>query len=111
MDRVDTTRAVQLLSRVFAGLTVPLVFRLWDGTAAHVGAPGECDFTVVFRSREVFGRLMRHPTSLAFGEAFIEGDIDIEGDLFAAMEVASRIEGLHVPLGTRIAVVAETLRT
>lgn len=93
-----------LLQRVFAPLATPLVFRLWDGSIARVGAPGESPFTVVVRSPAVFRRVLRHPTPLAFGEAFIGGDIDLEGDLFAAMRAANEIGRLRVPLGTRLAV-------
>jgi cyclopropane-fatty-acyl-phospholipid synthase len=104
-----TAAAVGLLTRVFAGLDVPLTFRLWDGTDTHVGAPGESACAIVFRSAPVFRRILRRPTPLRFGEAFIAGDIDIEGDLFAAMEVASHVERLRVPFGTRLSVIARML--
>ena len=102
--------AVGLLRRVFAPLEAPLAFRLWDGTTARVGAAGECGFAVVFRSRSAFRHIVRRPTPLRFGEAYIEGDIDIEGDVFAAMRAAHAIEHLRVPLGTRLAVLAGLLR-
>jgi cyclopropane-fatty-acyl-phospholipid synthase len=105
-----TATAADLLTRVFAGLDVPLTFRLWDGTDTHVGAPGKSACAVVFRSPPVLRRLLRRPTPLRFGEAFIAGDIDIEGDLFAAMDVASHVEHLRVPLATRLAVMAGLLR-
>lgn len=102
--------ALDSLRRVFASSPAPLTFRLWDGSEAHVGAPGESGFAVVFRSLPAFRRLLRRPTPFGFGEAFIAGDIDIEGDLFAAMAAANAIEGLDVPLATRALVLARTLR-
>jgi cyclopropane-fatty-acyl-phospholipid synthase len=102
--------ARRVLERVFRSLDVPLVFRLWDGTRARVGRAGEAGFTVVFRSRPAFRRCLRRPTALAFGEAFIGGDIDIEGDLFAAMRTANALEGLHVPIATRLRAIADVLR-
>ena len=75
-----------------------------------MGGTGDSGFAVVFRSRGAFRRILRHPTALRFGEAYIRGDIDIEGDLFAAMGAANAIERLRVPLGTRLAVLAGLLR-
>lgn len=102
----SATTAASLLERVFASLPVPLAFRLWDGTTVRVGAPGATACTVVFRSPQVFRRIMRRPTPLAFGEAFIGEELDIEGDIFAAMAVANEVEHLHVPLRTRLAALA-----
>src|SRR5881396_2377851 len=98
--------AAGLLRRVFASLEAPLTFRLWDGTTACVGRTGESGFALVFRSRGAFRRIVRRPTSLRFGEAYIGS----EGDIFAAMRAASAIERLRVPLGTRLAVLAGLLR-
>ena len=101
--------AERLLRRVFAGLDAPIAFRLWDGTTARVGAPGDPGFAVVFRSPPIFRRILLRPTALRFGEAYIAGDIDIEGDLFSAMRTATAVERLHVPLRTRLAVLAGLL--
>jgi cyclopropane-fatty-acyl-phospholipid synthase len=108
-DRGVTT-AVRLLRRIFAPLEVPLAFRLWDGTVANVGGRGECAFVVGFRSAPVFRRIVRRPTPLRFGEAYIAGEIDIDGDMFAAMNVAAEIDHLRVPFSTRLAVLAGLLR-
>jgi len=98
--------AVRLLRRVFAPLEAPLAFRLWDGTFTSVGRGGDCPFAVVFRSASAFRRIVRRPTPLRFGEAYIAGDIDIEGDVFTAMRTANAIERLRVPLSTRLAALA-----
>src|SRR5436190_14891158 len=109
MPVMATARAADLLRRVFAEATVPLAFRLWDGTTVRVGA-GESPFAVVFGSPGAFRRILRRPTPLRFGEAYIDGELDIEGDFFAAMRAASAIERLRVPLGVRLAVLAGLLR-
>jgi cyclopropane-fatty-acyl-phospholipid synthase len=108
-DRRAAT-AVRLLERVFAPVPTPLVFRLWDGTTARVGARGECGFEVVFRSRPIFRRILRRPTALSFGEAFIDGEIDIEGDMFAAMRAATDVDAMQVGLGMRLAVLVGSFR-
>src|SRR5437899_4082486 len=102
--------AAGLLRRIFASLDAPLTFRLWEGTTARVGGRGESAFALVFRSRRALRRILQRPTPLRFGEAYIDGDLDIEGDLFAAMRAANAIEHLRVPLGTRLAVLARLLR-
>jgi cyclopropane-fatty-acyl-phospholipid synthase len=101
-----TDRAARILCRVFAELGAPLAFRLWDGTRVDVGAAGASPAAIVFRSRGVFRRILVRPTPLRFGEAFIAGDIDIDGDIFGAMRAADAVEHLRIPLRTRLAVLA-----
>ncbi|HEY3191103.1 MAG TPA: hypothetical protein VGJ70_26655 [Solirubrobacteraceae bacterium] len=76
-------------------------FRLWDGTTVVFGE-GAPRFTVVVHTPATFIRLIRQPTPLTFAEAFVEAAIDIEGDLFAAMDVANTIEDLKLPLVLRL---------
>jgi cyclopropane-fatty-acyl-phospholipid synthase len=102
--------AARLLQRVFASLPIPLTFRLWDGATVRTGAAGESTFAVALSSPRLLRTLLRDPTPLRFGEAFIAGELDIEGDLFAAMQVAIEVEKLRVPLRTRLAVLGSLLR-
>lgn len=102
--------AADLLRRLFATLDVPLAFRLWDGTEVLVGAAGESRSTVVFRSPAVVRRLLLSPSMLRFGEAYIAGEIDIEGDLFAAMDVGGHIEMMRVPLAAMLQTLPQVLR-
>ncbi|TMA39141.1 MAG: hypothetical protein E6J79_04370 [Deltaproteobacteria bacterium] len=102
-------RAAGVLAQVFLPLDVPIAFRLWDGTTTRVG-PDDGGLTIVFHSRRAFRRLLLRPTSLRFGEAFIAGEVDIEGDVFAAAVAGNRLEQLRLPLGTRLALIASLLR-
>jgi hypothetical protein len=101
--------ARRLLERVFVSAGTPMTFRLWDGS--HVrAAGGDGGFTLVVHSPAVLKRLLRRPSPLRFGEAFIDGGLDIEGDLFAAMRAGTIIEKMHVSLATKLRVLAGTLR-
>ena len=101
----DTTRlsarAGDVLRQVFATVQADFAFRLWDGTPVTLGT-GPPAFTVVVHAPGTFLKLMRDPTPLAFGEAYVGGAIDIEGDLFAAMHVANVLENLRLPLAQRL---------
>ena len=94
-------RAAAILRRVFAAAQGDFAFRLWDGMTVALGA-GAPAFTVVFPTPEIFFRVMRDPTPLAFGEAYVDSAIDIEGDLFAAMHVANALEDIRLPLQQRL---------
>ena len=94
-------RAAGVLRQVFADAQTDFAFRLWDGAVIAFGT-GAATFTVVIHTPETFVRLMRDPTPLTFGEAYVESAIDIEGDLFAAMHVANALEALRLPLAQRL---------
>ena len=102
-------RAESILRRLFGHLDGGVAFRLWDGTLVALGsAPPAC--TVVLHRPETFRRLARDPSPLNFAEAYVEGAIDIEGDLFAAMRIANSIEKIRVSTLDRLRIVAALLR-
>ena len=96
-----STLAGDVLRQVFSTVQADFAFRLWDGTVVPFGAMPPA-FTVVLHAPGTFFKLMRDPTPLAFGEAYVGGAIDIEGDLFATMHVANALENLRLPLAQRL---------
>jgi cyclopropane-fatty-acyl-phospholipid synthase len=99
--RVSTRRAAEILRRVFGPVATGFAFRLWDGTLVPLGA-GAPVCTAVLHRPETFLRLIRDPTPLNFAEAYVEGAIDLEGDLFAAMSLADAIEDFHISAGEQM---------
>jgi cyclopropane-fatty-acyl-phospholipid synthase len=71
--------AASLLSLVedSLGLTLPIRLRAWDGSEAGVpGAP-----VVVIRSKRALRHVMWQPGELGTARAYVQGDLDVEGDL------------------------------
>jgi cyclopropane-fatty-acyl-phospholipid synthase len=98
---VSPQRAAEVLHRVFDHIPGGFAFRLWDGSVVNLGAAAPV-CTAVVHEPETFIRLMRAPTPLNFAEAYVDGSIDLEGDLFEAMTIANSIEELRVPLLDRL---------
>ena len=98
---VSPRRAAEVLHRVFDRIPGGFAFRLWDGSVVNLGA-GAPVCTAIVHEPQTFVRLMREPTPLNFAEAYVDGSIDLEGDLFEAMTVANSIEELRVPLLERL---------
>ena len=99
--RLSPARAAEILHRVFDRVSAGFAFRLWDGTQVDLGAgPRVC--TAVIHRPDTFVRLIRDPTPLNFAEAYVEGALDIEGDLFEAMKIADSMEEIRVPLIERL---------
>lgn len=88
-------RAAAILREVFGGLPGPFAFRLWDGTEVQLG-PGMPVATAVIKSPEAFVQLMRDPSPGNFAEAYVASSIDLEGDLFATMDVANAVEEVRL---------------
>jgi cyclopropane-fatty-acyl-phospholipid synthase len=75
-----STVARQLLSRLLEHLPGgALDIRHPDGTTQHFGR-GDAYITIVIRHARAYRRLLGNP-SLRLAEAYMDGDIDIEGDL------------------------------
>jgi cyclopropane-fatty-acyl-phospholipid synthase len=56
--------------------------RLWDGTL--LPAHRESAFTLVLNAPGSLRRMFRVPLALSLGEAYVRGDFDLEGELWAA---------------------------
>jgi cyclopropane-fatty-acyl-phospholipid synthase len=111
MEKEASSRAAEsILGRIFRDLPFGFTARLWDGRQLQVGGEPCEPFTLVFRHAATFRRLMLRPNTLRFAEAFVEGDIDIEGDIFAAVQLAQRIEDLRLGVRDRVAIAARLLK-
>ncbi len=60
----------------------PIAIRLYDG--GRLGPP-EAPATIVVRSPEAIRRIVTAPGELGLGRAYVAGDLDVEGDVFAAL--------------------------
>jgi cyclopropane-fatty-acyl-phospholipid synthase len=58
-----------------------------------------------------FLRLIRDPSPLNFAEAYVDGSLDLEGDLFEAMTIANSIEEIRVPFGERLRILMTLWRS
>jgi len=65
--------------------------RLWDGSAwdAEPGEPAR--FTFVLKTPGGFRAMFRSPSEITLGEAYLRGDIDVEGDLGEAFRLSDRL--------------------
>jgi cyclopropane-fatty-acyl-phospholipid synthase len=98
---ISSRRAAIVLRRVFDQVPTGFAFQLWDGTLVSLG-DGAPVCTVVVHRPETFIRLMRDPSPFNFAEAYVEGALDIEGDLFAAMNVANAMEEIRLSWRDRL---------
>ncbi len=64
------------------GPDLPIGVRAYDGS--HLG-PADAPATVVIRSPTVFQRMLTAPGELGLGRAYVSGELDVEGDIFAAL--------------------------
>ncbi|WP_405671873.1 class I SAM-dependent methyltransferase [Streptomyces sp. NBC_01530] len=81
--------ALRLKSLVEQLLGVPLSLRIraWDGSEA--GPPGAP--ALVVRNRRAVRRLLFKPGELGLARAWVAGDLDIEGDLYTALDLISTL--------------------
>lgn len=63
--------------------------RYWDDTGFTIGETP--DFVVHFRTREALQRVVSD-AFLGFGEAFMTGDLDVEGDMFKLFQLGFAID-------------------
>jgi len=107
--QVSSRRAADALRGVFRRVSTGFAFRLWDGTLVPVGH-GPPVVTIVIHQPETFVRLMRDPSPLNFAEAYVDGALDLEGDLFEAMRIADEIEEIHLSPRDRLRIFANLWR-
>src|SRR5205085_3787507 len=67
--------------------------------------PDDAAAVLVMHSPMALRRLLFEPNELGFGRAYVTGELDIEGDIYSALNmrdlIADRDEGLDLKLGVR----------
>ncbi|WP_424215851.1 class I SAM-dependent methyltransferase (plasmid) [Streptomyces sp. BI20] len=82
MTRNHAVRLAAAVERLLRA-PLPLRLRLWDGSeAGPTGAP-----VLVIRHRRALRRLLFRPGELGLARAWVAGEIDVEGDLFEALDL------------------------
>ncbi|MGH3391226.1 MAG: class I SAM-dependent methyltransferase [Actinomadura sp.] len=87
------SRLAPLLSRILLGSAdsapseLPIRLCAWDGS--EVGPAGAPAF--VLRHRRALRRLLWKPGEMGLVRAYIAGELDIDGDIFAALDAVQRV--------------------
>jgi cyclopropane-fatty-acyl-phospholipid synthase len=70
------------------GDDLPVAVELYDGTRL---GPADPPATIVVRSEDALRRLIGAPGELGFARAYVAGDLDVEGDIYAALDLRDRL--------------------
>ncbi|MDX3851396.1 cyclopropane-fatty-acyl-phospholipid synthase family protein [Streptomyces sp. AK02-01A] len=78
----DAALRLTTLAEELLGAPLPVRIRAWDGSES--GPPDAP--TLIIRNRRALRRLLWKPGELGLARAWVSGEIDVEGDLYAALE-------------------------
>ena len=106
--------ASDLLKRLFRSFDGSLALRLWNGTTLRLGnaAPHASDpsFTLVCHHPGVVRSMLLGRDPLRLVEAYFQGDIDVEGDFFAALCLKDHMRSIRLSLRDRLGALLTALR-
>jgi cyclopropane-fatty-acyl-phospholipid synthase len=99
----DAAPRLHALVEQLLGAPLPVRVRAWDGSQA---GPPDAPVLVV-RNRRALRRLLFKPGELGLARAWVAGDVEIEGDLYVALDLLS---GLVWERGEDARTLAQALR-
>ena len=106
--------ASDLLKRLFRSFDGSLALRLWNGTTLRLGnaAPHASDplFTLVCHHPGFVRSMVLGRDPLRLAEAYFQGDIDVEGDFFAALSLKDHLDSIRLSLRDRLGALLTALR-
>jgi cyclopropane-fatty-acyl-phospholipid synthase len=107
-------QASSLLKRLFSSFDGSVALRLWNGNVLRLGKAGsnehEPPFTLVCRHPGVVRSMVLGRDPLRLAEAYFRGDIDIEGDFFAALCLKDHLHSIRLSFFDRVGALLAALR-
>ncbi len=94
----NTTATIALIDHLFPPPR-PFTIRLWDGTELS----GAAEVSLLLNHPAALRRMLTPPVELSLGEAYITGDFDIEGDIFAVFPALAGVNGRSFSFSDMIA--------
>jgi cyclopropane-fatty-acyl-phospholipid synthase len=93
MAAIDTSLAAMLEDLL--GTDLPVAIRAYDGS--RLGPPdGDAPATIVVKSPDALRRIVTAPGELGNCRAYVAGDLDVEGDIYAAMKLRDAVPRLKL---------------
>ena len=75
------------------GADLPVAFEAYDGSRC---GPADASATIVLRSPTALQRILTAPGELGFGRAYVAGDLDVQGDIWAALSLRDRMPSVQL---------------
>jgi cyclopropane-fatty-acyl-phospholipid synthase len=75
------------------GTNLPVAFEAYDGSRC---GPMDAAATIVLRSPTALQRILTAPGELGFGRAYVAGDLDVEGSIWAALSLRELLPSLKL---------------
>lgn len=73
------------------------VVQLWNGEQWGPRSKGVAVVKLIFRNPNVVRNLFSNPSALTFGEAYIHGDLDVQGSLLEVFESGDQMLAIDLP--------------
>ncbi len=114
LSNVGIEAAVKLLKRLFSNFDGSLTMRLWNGINLQLGKAIAKDhspsFILICRNPNIVRSMVLGRDPLRLADAYFHGDIDIEGDFFAAVQLKDNLHIIKLSLWERFAAIISALR-
>jgi cyclopropane-fatty-acyl-phospholipid synthase len=82
------------------GSDLPVAFDAYDGSRA---GPDDAPARILIRSPQALLRVVAQAGELGFGRAYAAGELDVEGDIYAALALRDRIPEIKMTTAQRVA--------
>ncbi len=106
--------ASDLLKRLFRRFDGSFALRLWNGTILRLGNAAshafDPPFTLVCHHPGFVRSMVLGRDPLRLAEAYFQGDIDVEGDFFAALCLKDHLDSIRLSLRDRLGALLTALR-
>ncbi len=107
----DTVKLLKCLFRNFDG---KLTMRLWNGISLKLGKGITQDlsqsFILIWRNPNILSSIVFGRDPLRLANAYFRGDIDIEGDFFAAVSLKDHLHIIKLSLYNRLVAIISALK-
>src|SRR5438270_3219336 len=89
------TRTLAATIEDLLGPDLPVAIEAYDGSRLGP-ADADADATLLIRSPAALQRILTAPGELGFGRAYVAGDLDVEGDIYAALALRERLPDVRL---------------
>jgi len=100
-------KAKDILKKIFKVHSVDFNVKLGD--VCLMESNGNPKFTLIFRNKKTFKKVMLKMNVMTAGKAFIEGDLDVEGDIFEAIETCGSFLNFRLRTDEKVWLLAKLL--